>query len=149
MTATNHYYCLQCHREVEEEWSFCGHCGADNRPPEARREEPAHRHSHPAGDYCVTCGHRRPFVDETGQVVNVRFLRLKNLLIAGIWLLVALFSGWNVITSFFLGYCEVTLRFGSYVAKGKEAIPWGFFHLALVGVAGYMIYQRVTEWKDV
>jgi len=60
-----------CRKEISEQFSFCPHCGTDNRAPEQRFQPPVHKHQyHGVSDFCVVCGRERGTAETTQRRPN-------------------------------------------------------------------------------
>jgi len=49
-----------CGKEILDTWSFCAHCGADNRAPDARSKVTGCTHEYAEEEpFCIKCGFNR------------------------------------------------------------------------------------------
>lgn len=80
-----HILCISCRSELDPTWSFCGACGADNRPPENRPRLGTHTHVYPTREHCIVCGKKSLDVDDMGQPVNRPWELLKSIVSVLLW----------------------------------------------------------------
>jgi hypothetical protein len=94
-----------CRAAIEPAWSFCPHCGGDNRPPTDREPVATCRHRFvKAGDHCVLCGQ---------LTVAERERRF-----GGVWFLVILASVFLVLSLFLVVAYEPATR----LPRGLDAL---------------------------
>jgi hypothetical protein len=140
-----HTFCRLCRREVDASWSFCAHCGTDNRPPTMQWPVLDHPCLFPTASHCVFCGGTRPVVDELGVPTSRTWLIVRTVGFGLLALSVCAVSFYGAFRGIIQGQTWSIVPWHVVIAEGAWARIFGAVWLAIGCISAISFIRRYRD----